>query len=241
MHKVDGAEMLGILIRKLTENWNKLCDEYLDDDEVRPSFGVLPTTNYIKWSKENIISNVKQISDEYEISADGVNGALDVACSQIDDMVLSGHPILDDLVIERDDDDGDTAKYHKAYTILAENLATMMVDVRVPELLLDYLYLCQKISIGRYLYEIRNVITDDDTTANDILKKLSFFGVQSLNEFRRVDKNDRLNRFDIVTYDHKAIEYVGVGIDHIRYVFKSYNQSIEKSRTFYVPDEIYNS
>lgn len=240
MHKVDGAEMLGILIRKLTENWNKLCDEYLDEDEARPSFRVLPTTNYIKWSKENIISNVKPISGEDEISVDGVNGALDVACSQIDDMVLSGHPILDDLVIECNDDDN-TAEYHKAYTILAENLATMMVDVRVPELLLDYLYLCQKISIGRYLYEIRNVITDDDMTANDILKKLSFFGIQALGELRKVDKNDRLSRFDIVTYDRKAIEYVGIGIDHIRYVFKSYNQSIARSRTFYVPDDIYNS
>ena len=238
MHKVDGAEMLGILIRKLTENWERLCDEHLDEDEARPSFGVLPTTNYIKWSKENIISNIKLISGEDEISVDGVNGALNAIFDQIDNTVLNGHPIIDDIVIKRDDD---TDEYNKAYTILAENLATMMVDVRVPELLLDYLYLCQKISIGRYLYEIRDVITDDAVTGADMLNKLMLFGVQSKGEFLKVDRSDPLSRFDIVTYDRKAIKYVGVGSDHIRYVFNTYNQTIARSRTFYVPDEIYNS
>jgi len=239
MHKVDGAELLGILIRKLTENWEKLCDEYLDEGEDRPSFGVLPTTNYIKWSKENIISSVKLISVEDEISVEGVNGALNVVCNQIDGMILNGYPILDDLVVGYDDDD--VAVYHKSYTILAENLATMMVDVRVPELLLDYLYLYQKICIGRYLYEIRNVITDDVVTGADILGKLNSFAISTLGENAKVNKLDPLSKFEVVTYEREAIKYVGIDLDHIRYVFKTYNQTIERSRTFYVPDDIYNS
>jgi hypothetical protein len=239
MHKVDGAEFLGILIRKLTENWEKLCDEYLDEDEARPYFRVSTTTIYIKWSRANILSNITLISDENDMPVGAVDGALNAACDQIDDMVLNGYPIIDDVIIKRNDDN--TAEYGKMYTILAENLATMMTDVRVPELLLDYLYLCQKICIGRYLYEIRDIITDDVVTGADILNKMTLFCAQSKGELLRINRNDPLSRFDIVTYDRKAIKYVGVGSNHIRYVFKTYNQIIERSRTFYVPDDIYNS
>jgi len=238
MKTVDGAEMLGILIRKLVENWEKLCDEYLDEGEHRPSFKVLITTQYIMWSKENVINNVKLINGDC-VNEKLNDDALGLACSQVDDLALKGYPILDDIVIKCND--YNTAEYGKMYVILGETLATMMVDVRVPELLLDYLYLCQKICIGRYLYEIRDIITDDVVTGADILGKLNNFAICAQRESMKIDKSDPVSRFDIVTYDRKAIEYVGVGIDHIRNVFTSYNKSIEKSRTFYVPDEIYNS
>ena len=240
MHKVDGAEMLGILIRKLAENWEKLCDEYLDEDDTRPDFKVLTTTQYIIWSKANVINTVKLINGDYE-DEKLIDDALDLACRQVDDLTLKGYPILDDIVIKYNDNDNDVAEYGKMYTILAENLATMMVDIRIPELLLDYLYLCQKICIGRYLYEIRDIITDDAVTGAEMLGKLNNFAICSQRESIKIDRNDPLSRFDVVTYDRKAIEYIGVGIDHIRLVFNAYNQAIEKSRTFYVTDEIYNS
>lgn len=235
MHKVDGAEMLGIFIRKLTENWEKLCDEYLEEGEDIPGFGVLPTTNYIVWSRVNIISNGKLLGVDDELL---INGALGSVCSQVDDLALKGYHILDDMRIKCNND---KAEYHKAYTILAETLATMMIDIRIPELLLDYLYLCQKICIGRYLYEIRNVITDDIKTCAEIFGKLSMFADYTQKESLKVDKSDPLSRFEIVTYDRKVIEYVGVDLDYIRSTFNAYNKAIERSRTFYVPDEIYNS
>jgi hypothetical protein len=241
MHKIDGAEMLGILIRKLTENWETLCDEYLEEGEARPIFKVLPATQYIMWSRMNVIDNCKSISDKAVLIDDTIlNGALETVCRQVDDMTLNGYPILDDVVIRCIDDDNYAAEYNKMYTILGEHLATMMVDVRVPELLLDYLYLYQKICIGRYLYEIRNVLTKDAVTAIDIVHKLALATLYS-GDNMKIDKSDPLSRFNVVTYDRKAIEYVGVDIDQIRSVFKSYNETIEKSRTFYVTDEIYNS
>jgi len=237
MHKVDGAEMLGILIRKLTENWEKLCDEYLEEGEARPSFKVLPTTEYIKWSTTNIAANVKLIScNDSEMPIDA---ALGLACNQVDDLILRGHAILEDIVINTID--GGAAEYNKMYTILGENLATMMVDIRIPELLLDYLYLYQKICIGRYLYEIRNIIGDDNATGADMLGKLNNFVMSTLGECAKVNKLDPLSRYEVVTYEREAIKYVGVDLDHIRSTFNAYNKAIERSRTFYVPDEIYNS
>lgn len=236
MHKVDGAEMLGILIRKLTENWEKLCDEYLEEGEPHPIFKVLPTTEYIKWSTINIVANVKLIGgDDNETPIDA---ALGFACNQVDNLILKGYPILEDIVIKYNDD---AAEYNKMHTILGENLATMMVDIRIPELLLDYLYLYQKICIGRYLYEIRNIITDNALTGGDILGKLNSFAMSTLGECKKIDKNDPLTRYEVVAYEREAIKYVGVDLDHIRSTFNMYNQAITRSRTSYVPDEIYNS
>ena len=241
MHEVDGAEMFGIIIRKLTENWEKLCDEYLEEGEARPIFKVLPATQYIMWSRMNVIDNCRSISDKAVLIDDTIlNGALETVCRQVDDMTLNGYPILDDVVIRPIDDDNYAAEYNKMYTILGEHLATMMVDVRIPELLLEYLYLYQKICIGRYMYEIRNMITKDAVTAIDIVHKLTFSTFCSGSTIN-VDKNDPLSRFEVVPYDREAINYVGVDIDQIRSVFKSYNEAIEKSRTFYVTDEVYNS
>ena len=240
MQTVDGAEMLGILIRKLAENWEKICDEYLDEGEPRPSFKVLPTTNYIMWSRMNVIDNCKLLGDKTILVDDMIlNGALEAVCRQVDDLTLHGYPILDDVVITCSDDDTYAAEYGKMYTILAENLATMMVDVRVPELLLDYLYLYQKICIGRYLYEIRNILTKDTITAADIINKLAVATLCSGGE--KVDKNDPLSMYEVMSYHREAIKYVGVDLEHIRSMFNVYNQAIERSRTFYVPDEIYNS
>lgn len=230
MHKVDGAEMLGILIRKLVENWEKLCDEYLEEGEARPSFKVLPTTQYIIWARENITNTGKLFGGDNKTLIDG---ALGLVCEAIDNLALKGYPILDDIVIK-------CAEYNKVYTILGETLATMMVDIRIPELLLDYLYLYQKICIGRYLYEIRNVITDDVVTGADILCKLNSFAISTLGENAKVNKLDPLSKFEVVTYEREAIKYVGVDLDHIRSTFNMYNQAIVRSRTFYVPDEIYN-
>jgi hypothetical protein len=240
LHKVDGAEMFGIIIRKLTENWEKLCDEYLEEGEYRPDFKVLTTTQYIIWSKTNVINNVTLINGDC-VDEKLIDEALYLACNQVDDLTLKGYPILDDIVIKCNNDDNDVAEYGKMYTIIAENLATMMVDIHNPELLLDYLYLCQKICIGRYLYEIRDIITDNAMTGAEMLGELNNFAICSQRESMKIDKSDPLGRFDVVTYDRKAIEYVGVDIDQIRSVFKSYNETIEKSRTFYVTDEIYNS
>lgn len=240
LHKVDGAEMFGIIIRKLTENWEKLCDEFLEDGEAHPDFKILPATQYIMWSRMNVIDNCKSISDKAVLIDDTIlNGALETVCRQVDDMTLNGYPILDDVVITCIDDDKYAAEYNKMYTILGEHLATMMVDVRVPELLLDYLYLYQKICIGRYMYEIRNMITKDAVTAIDIVHKLAFSTLYSDN--MKVDKNDPLSRFEVVAYDREAIKYVGVNLEDIRTMFDKYNEAIEKSRTFYVTDEIYNS
>jgi hypothetical protein len=238
MHKVDGAEMLGILIRKLTENWEKLCDEYLEEGEARPIFKVLPTTQYIVWSTENVINNCKLIrGDDETINS----GGLSFACNQVDNLTLNGYPILEDIVIKCADDDSHAAEYNKLYTILGENLATMMVDIRIPELLLDYLYLYHKICIGRYLYEIRNIITDDALMGVDMINKLNSFAMSTLGECAKIDKNDPLTRYEVVTYEREAIKYVGVDLNHIRSTFNAYNKAIERSRTFYVPDEIYNS
>ena len=236
MHKVDGAEMLGIIIRKLIENWEKLCDEYLDEDEHRPDFKILPTTSYIMWSRENVINHGTLIGGGKNF----IDGSLELVCRQVDDLTLKGYPILDDIVIKYNDND-DVDEYHKAYTILGESLATMMVDIRVPELLLDYLYLCQKICIGRYMYEIRNIITDDNMTGADMLNKMGRFAIISLGESMLIDKNDPLSRYKVVTYDREAIKYVGVDLEDIRTMFNTYNESIIRSRTFYVTDEIYNS
>lgn len=214
----------------------------MDEGEPRPSFKVLPTTNYIMWSRMNVIDNCKLLGNKTILVDDMIlNGALEVVCRQVDDLTLHGYPILDDVVITCSDDNTYAAEYGKMYTILAENLATMMVDVRVTELLLDYLYLCQKICIGRYLYEIRDVITDDVLTGVDMFGKLNNFSIYTQRESMKVSKSDPLTRFEVVTYDREAIKYVGVNLDHIRSMFKMYNDAIERSRIFYVPDEIYNS
>ncbi len=190
----------------------------------------------------NVIDNCKLLGNKTILVDDMIlNGALEVVCRQVDDLTLHGYPILDDVVITCSDDNTYAAEYGKMYTILAENLATMMVDVRVTELLLDYLYLCQKICIGRYLYEIRDVITDDVLTGVDMFGKLNNFSIYTQRESMKVSKSDPLTRFEVVTYDREAIKYVGVNLDHIRSMFKMYNDAIERSRIFYVPDEIYNS
>ena len=98
MHKVDGAEMLGILIRKLGENWEKLCDEYLDEDELRPTFKVLPTSRYIMWVTTNFADNIKSITGDKNEMPTG--SAINAACGQIDDTVLGGYPIIDDVIIK---------------------------------------------------------------------------------------------------------------------------------------------
>ena len=99
VHKVDGAEMFGIIIRKLTENWEKLCDEYLEEGEARPIFKVLTTTQYIIWSKTNVINNVTLINGDC-VDEKLIDEALYLACNQVDDLALKGYPILDDIVIK---------------------------------------------------------------------------------------------------------------------------------------------
>ena len=60
MKKIDGAELLGVLIRKLTQNWEGLCSTYITDNVI-PAFTILPMHQYIL----TVVDNPSEVYDKF--------------------------------------------------------------------------------------------------------------------------------------------------------------------------------
>ena len=236
MKKIDGAELLGVLIRKLTQNWEGLCSTYITDDVI-PAFTILPMHQYVLTVVE------KHLTNDYS-SADTCHAALQLTATKLDSDILLNRIVHEDVMPGYDPDGDDTDFiYNEFLCITAEQLTQLMVDIKDTNLLFEYLSMQQKLAMGRFLY-FRNIYNDCESESDyyDLrVREAMKLNTQFCMLHGRYNPIEERRHFYTDIDENKGmLEAVGITVDELLDLEQRVDKVIADTRQFTITEELYN-
>lgn len=235
MKKIDGAELLGVLIRKLTQNWEGLCSTYITDNVI-PAFTILPMHQYILTVVE------KHLTNDHS-SADTCHAALQLTNAKLESDILLNRIVHEDVMPCHDPDDDTDFIYNEFLCITAEQLAQLMVDIKDTNLLFEYLFMKQKLAMGRFLY-FRNIYKDCeseqeyyDLRVREAMKLNTQF---CMLHGRYNSTEERRHFYTDLDESRGMLEAVDVTVDELLDLEQRVDKVIADTRQFTITEELYN-